>query len=229
MWKVLNKEVDLGEPTSFFHHVNLGCTQRQCEISKDIVDNYRTMFDSRISAGATEKLPFSENLRMSSWSYDMEGHAKKCDDSATLQSINSMHWWPSFQRRRIEIRGRIDKIILSNCSENACTWHVLDNPIFYGQWTDLHDRSQNEPKLVTNDYLVWYLTFIIHVNTNNIVMRETLPSNADLDCFKILILREILKIRNPLLEEHCAFMEGHTYAPISWICKKKISVSHSST
>ena len=41
MWKVLNKEFDLGEPTSFLDHVYLGCTQRQCEISKDIVDNYR--------------------------------------------------------------------------------------------------------------------------------------------------------------------------------------------
>ena len=36
------------------------------------------MFESRISAGATEKLPCSENQRISSWSYDMEGHAKKC-------------------------------------------------------------------------------------------------------------------------------------------------------
>ena len=34
MWKVLNKEVDLGEPTSFLDHVYLGCTQRQCEISQ---------------------------------------------------------------------------------------------------------------------------------------------------------------------------------------------------
>ena len=79
MWKVLNKEVDLGEPTSFLDHVYLGCTQRKCEISKDIVDNYyRTMFESRISAGGLEKLPFTQNLRFSSWSYDMAGHAKKC-------------------------------------------------------------------------------------------------------------------------------------------------------
>ena len=41
MWKVLNKEVDLGEPTSFLDHVYLGCTQRQWEISKNTVDNYR--------------------------------------------------------------------------------------------------------------------------------------------------------------------------------------------
>ena len=32
MWKLLNKEVDLREPTSFLDHVFLGCTQRQCQI-----------------------------------------------------------------------------------------------------------------------------------------------------------------------------------------------------
>ena len=78
MWKVPNKEVDLGEPISFLDHLYLGCTQRQCEISKDIVDNHRTMFETRISAEGTEKLPCSENLCISSWSYDMEEHAKKC-------------------------------------------------------------------------------------------------------------------------------------------------------
>ena len=36
------------------------------------------MFESRISAGGTQKLPFPQNLRISSWSYDREGHAKKC-------------------------------------------------------------------------------------------------------------------------------------------------------
>ena len=36
------------------------------------------MFESRISAERTEKLSFSENLRIYSWSFDMEGHAKKC-------------------------------------------------------------------------------------------------------------------------------------------------------
>ena len=35
------------------------------------------MFESRISAGATEKLPCSENLSISSWSH-VEGHAKEC-------------------------------------------------------------------------------------------------------------------------------------------------------
>ena len=93
-----------------------------------IVDNYRTMFESRISAGATEKLPCSEIMCISSWSYHMEGHAKK---STTPQSLNSMHWWPSLQRRRIEIRGRLVKSMLSNCSEmlilgtNWKTWYSM--------------------------------------------------------------------------------------------------------
>ena len=96
MWKVLNKQVDLGEPTSFFDHVYLGCTQRECDTNNDIVDNYRSMFESRISAGATEKLPRSgrPDANISTWSYDMEGHAKKCveeqDNTAIFQSFNSM-------------------------------------------------------------------------------------------------------------------------------------------
>ena len=48
---------------------------------------------------------------------------------------------------------------------------------------------------------------IIRVNTNSIVMWEILLNNADWDCFKIPTSREILQIRNPLLEECCAFWE----------------------
>ena len=51
MWKVLNKEGDLGEPTSFLDHVYLGCTQRQSEISKDIVDNYRAILNREFPRG----------------------------------------------------------------------------------------------------------------------------------------------------------------------------------
>ena len=41
-WKILMEDVDLGEPTSLLDHVNLDCThRRECQISKDIVANYR--------------------------------------------------------------------------------------------------------------------------------------------------------------------------------------------
>ena len=85
MWKVLNEEVDLGEPTSFLNHVYLGCTQRECQIRKKFEDNYSDMLESRISAGAKAKLPTRASGKpdaeiISSWSCDMEGHAKNCVD-----------------------------------------------------------------------------------------------------------------------------------------------------
>ena len=131
----------------------------------------------------------------------------KQDDSTTLQSIYSMHRWPSlFKGKNWNPWENCQKYALK-LFWNVYTWHVLEELIIYGQWTNLHDRSQNGLKLVTNDYLVWSLTFITHVNTNNIVMWVILQNNAGWDCFKTPILREILKIQNPLLEERCAFLK----------------------
>ena len=77
--------------------------------------------------GRNRKIPCSENLRISSWSYDMEGHAKKCVErycelaNKTTQQLykvsTSLHRWPPLQRRRNKIRGRFVKSMLSNCSQ----------------------------------------------------------------------------------------------------------------
>ena len=56
------KNVDLDEQTSCLDPENLGCTQRECKPNEIIIDEYRKMFESRISAGATEKLPGWENI-----------------------------------------------------------------------------------------------------------------------------------------------------------------------
>ena len=83
-WKFLMEDVDLREPTSFLDHVYLGLhSKRVSNISKDIVRNYRDMFESRISAEPKEKRPTRGSGKLdaetiSSWSSDMEGHAKKC-------------------------------------------------------------------------------------------------------------------------------------------------------
>ena len=55
----------------------------------------------------------------------------KQDESTTLQSIYSMHRWPSLQRGRIEIYMRFVKSMLSNCSHmlllgtNWKTWYSM--------------------------------------------------------------------------------------------------------
>ena len=67
------------------------------------------------------------------------------------------------------------------------------------------------------------------VNTDSIGMWVILLSNADWDCFKTLTSRKILKIRNPLLEEHCAFLEViHLFQEVGRV-RNKLLVSHSST
>ena len=125
MSKVRNKEIDLGEPTSFLDHVYLGCTQRQCEISKDIVDNYRTMFESRISAEGLEKLPFPQNLRISSWSYDMESHAKKCVERyCELANKNYSTTLQRYQRHAsmTTTSKKKKRNPLENCQKYALKW-----------------------------------------------------------------------------------------------------------
>ena len=104
-WKTLTWE----NQTSFLDHLYLGCTQRECKVRTEIVANYRDMFESRISAGAKGK-PTHKSFRepdaetISSRSYDMEGHAKKCVERCCelsnktthkLYSRDTVHGWPS--------------------------------------------------------------------------------------------------------------------------------------
>ena len=51
------KNVDIDESTSFLDRVYLGCTQRECKPNETVIEQHTKMFESRISAGATEKLP----------------------------------------------------------------------------------------------------------------------------------------------------------------------------
>ena len=131
----------------------------------------------------------------------------KQDDSTTPQSIYSMHRWPPPQRRRIEIGGRIVKSMFSNCSEML---------IFGKNWTTWYFMVSKYARTFQNkvDQSLWQTSESIDFIYSSYLWIQTilsswviLPNNADWDCFKTLTLREILKIQNPLLEEHCAFLE----------------------
>ena len=67
------------------------------------------------------------------------------------------------------------------------------------------------------------------MTTNKIVMWETLPNNADWDCIRTPILREILKIQKSTSGRALCVFGSHTFVPTSWMCKKQTSVSHNST
>ena len=155
MSKVLMEEVDLGEPTSFFDHVYLGCTQRECETSKDIVDNYRHVFESRISAEAKEKLPCSAKLDadISSWFYDMEGHAKKCVErycelanKTTQQPYKVTTPCHQFIKEDLQSVGELSKNMLSNCPEMpvfGTHWETRQPMVSKQTCTSSHQRDQS--------------------------------------------------------------------------------------
>ena len=122
------KDVDLEEPTSFLDHVSFGCTQRECRISKDIVDNCRIKIGSKISAGAQENSSFREFgckyffmvPWRGRWCKEVRGKTMptgKQNNATMIRSRNTMHWWPSIQWRREKICGRIIYSLLADCSE----------------------------------------------------------------------------------------------------------------
>ena len=89
------------------------------------------MFESRISAGATEKLPCLEYLNISSWSYDMEGHAKKCAErycelaNKTTQQLYKIST-PcvndnQFKEEELKSVGELSKV----CSQIVLIWLYL--------------------------------------------------------------------------------------------------------
>ena len=67
------------------------------------------------------------------------------------------------------------------------------------------------------------------MNSDNVALWKTQHNNAEEDCFKILILREALKTQHQHPEEFLCIFGSQTFVPISWMCKKQTSVSHSST
>ena len=81
MWKVLNKDVKLGQPISFLDHVYLGCSQRQCQTSKDTVVEKLHVEMFVILHG----LMIWVVMQRSAW------NDSKQDDSTTLHCIYSMH------------------------------------------------------------------------------------------------------------------------------------------
>ena len=111
-----------------------------------LLDGHRQTGHSlvRISAGATEKIRCSENLCISSWSCDVEGHAKKCVErycelaNKTTQQLYKvatpciMHFRPPIQGRSNGICWRTNHCLLTNCSEMSVFGSYWFTSHFYG-------------------------------------------------------------------------------------------------
>ena len=182
----------------------------------------------------------SENICISSWSYDMDGHAKKCverycelwvgkeDDSTTLQSINSMHRWPPLQRRRMKSVGELTQVcskIVLKCSNLArigrldILWSVNKLARSITKWTKACDKRLS--RLVS--YIHCTCEYKQYCNVGNTAKQCRLGLFQDSDFAGDL---EDSKFTSG--GTLCIF-GSHTFVPISWMWKKETSVSHSST
>ena len=77
-----------------------------------------------------------------------------------------------------------------------------------------------------------YLKSVVNLhNSCNESMDSTdeFSLSTEWDCFKTPILQEILRVQKSASGGTLCIFGSHTLVPISWMCKKQTSVSHSST
>ena len=108
--------------------------------------------------GQRKKRPSSETPNMSTWSYDMEGHAKKCVEryfelanktTEQLYKVSTPCIDDHQFKEELKSVGEFSEV----CSQivlRCFFWHELVDQIFCGQSTNLHVRSQSGPELVAN-------------------------------------------------------------------------------
>ena len=170
---------------------------------------------ANFSGRGTEKLPFPQNIRISSWSYDMEGHAKKCVErycelaNTTTQQLYKVstpciddHHFKEEEMKSVGEMSQVCSQIVLKCLYLArigrpeILWSVNKLARSITKWTKACDKRLNR-----------LISYIHHTcEYKNFVMWVILlNNNAHWDCVKTPILL------------------------LSWMCKKQTAVSHSST
>ena len=196
------------------------------------------MFESRISAGATENLPCSENLCISSWSYDMEGHAKKCVErycelaNRTTQQlykvstpcIDDHH----FREEELKSVGELSKVssqivlkclYLARIGRPDILWSVNKLARSITKWTKACDKRLS--RLISYIHHTCEYKQYCHVGNTAQQCRLGLFQDSD-------FAGDLEDSKSTSGGTLCVF-GSHTFVPISCMCKKQTSVSHSST
>ena len=115
MWKVLNKEVDLVEPTSFPNHVYLGCTQRQ---------------NKQGYCGQLQNHVWIQNFRRSNWKITMIGkysyffmvlwHGRSCKEMCRKIFV-------SWRTKRLSNCTKYQLHALMTTTSKKKKWNLLEN------------------------------------------------------------------------------------------------------
>ena len=196
------------------------------------------MFESRISAGRVEKLPYPQNLRISSWSYDMAGHAKKCVErycelaNKTTQQfykvstpcIDDHHFKEEEMKSVGELSHVCSQIVLkclylARIGRPDILWSVNKFARSITKWTKACDKRLN--RLISCIHHTCEYRQYCHVG--NIAKQCRLGLFQDSD-----FAGDLEDSKSTSGGTLCVF-GSHTFVPISWMCQKQTAVSHSST
>ena len=196
------------------------------------------MFESRISAGETEKLPCSENLSVSSWSYDMEGHAKNCVErycelaNKTTQQLYKVSTPCTddhhFKEEELKSVGELSKVCsqivlkylyLARIGRPDILWSVNKLARSITKWTKACDKRLS--RLIS--YIHHTCDYKQHCYVGNTAKQCRLGLFQDSD-----FAGDFDDSKSTSGGILCMF-GSRTFVPISWMCKKQTSVSHSST
>ena len=180
------------------------------------------MFESRISAGATEKLPGWEKTSRAHCSVVLRHggtRSKKMrwavlwigkqESGAALQKVSNP-CVDDHQFKQEELESVVDFVrsFAHKLSWNAKTWHELEDLTSYGRSINLQDH--------TND-------FRQHCHVGNTAQHCRLGLFQDSDFAGDL--KDSKSTSGGVL---CIF-GSRTHVPVSWMCKKQIAVSRSCT
>ena len=234
--RILMKDVDLGEPTSFLDHVYLGCTQRECRIRKDTIKDFR------------------------------QGYTKNCQQQKPRWNLMPKRYlhgpmtWKVVQRNAWKDIANLRIKRLSNETKSQRhSWMII-------KFKEEENGSVEELSIVCCAKLFWNVLYLARIGRPDILWSVIKLDRAVTQwtkaCYKRLArliayihhtceYRQCWYVGNTA--QHCrlglfqysyfcqetwstltsggvlCIFGSQTFVPISWMCKKQTCASHSST
>ena len=204
-----------------------------------MVDNIEPCLNPEFPKEQLEKLPCSENLSISSWSYDLESHAKKCVERyCALANKTTQQLYTKYQstpciddhhfKEDLKSVGELSKVCsqivlkclyLARIGRPDILWSVNKLARSMKKWTTACDKRLS--RLIS--YIHYTCDYKQYCYVGNTAKQCMLELFQDSDFAEILVTQTSTSSGTL-----CVF-GSHAFVPICWMCKKQTSVSHNST
>ena len=196
MWKLLNTEVDLGEPTSFLDHVE-PCSNR--EFPREEQKNCHSLKIFVFLHGLMTWLVMHRSV----WNDIVSWRTRRLSIyKVSTPCIDDHHFKEEEMKSVVELSQVCSQIVLkclylARVGRPDILWSVNKLAPSITKWTKASDKRPN--RLIA--YIHHTCEYKQYCFVGNTVKQ------CRLGLFQDCLRGKVLKIRNPLLEEHCAFSD----------------------